>query len=186
MGSVRLDLRKIEVMVVDDNQHSLDLLSQVLGGFRFKKIQATTSAEEARTLVTTQRYDLIIIDAEMPNDDGFRLTNEIRARIKPNGTAPIILISGFTPFAKVSRARDVGANVVLKKPISPSVLISRIEWIAQNDRAFVSTETYRGPDRRFRMQALSDGQDERRADALALAATPERAMSQGDIDSLFG
>lgn len=186
MGSARLDLRKVEVMVVDDNQHSLDLLSQVLAGFRFRKIHATGSVDEARTLVTTQRFDLIIIDAEMPGDDGFRLTEDVRLRSKPNATAPIILVSGFTPFQKVVRARDLGANLVLKKPISPSALISRIEWIAQSDRVFVSTETYRGPDRRFRMHPLPEGQAERRADALALAATPDRAMSQDDIDSLFG
>lgn len=84
------------------------------------------------------------------------------------------------------RARDSGATMVLKKPISPSNLANCMEWLARSKREFVNSPTYFGPDRRFRKQAPPDGQPERRAEAIALTSTLDRAMSQDDIDSLFG
>lgn len=183
----RLDFRKSDVLLVDDNQHSLDLLSQVLAGFRFRKTQSARSAAEARKYLATQPFDLIIIDAEMPQEDGFHLVSEIRSRPKgPNFTVPIVVVSSFTPLNKVARARDTGANMLIKKPISAATLAARIDWIARTDRLFVEADHYCGPDRRFHREPLGEGVEERRADALALTSTPDRALSQDDIDSLFG
>lgn len=187
LSSSRLDLRKSKVLLVDDNPQSLELLTQLMLGFRVEKASGCRSADEARELLSIVIFDLIIIDGEMPNEDGITLTHHIRRQPElPNYTAPIMLVSGHTPMDKVVRARDAGASMVLRKPISPAVLLARIEWLARNTREFVTTATYCGPDRRFQHLPLPDGQDERRADALALAAHPERAMSQNEVDALFG
>lgn len=183
----RLDFHKSDVLIVDDNQHSLDLLSQVLVGFRFRKIQAVRSAAEARQMLAAQQFDLIIVDAEMPEEDGFEFAAGIRAQAEnPNFTVPIIVVSSHTPHLKVLRARDAGANMVIRKPISPATLAQRIEWIARSARPFVQADSYCGPERRFRRGPLPVGLEERRADGIAMAATPDRALSQDDVDSLFG
>lgn len=187
LASSRLDLRKSKVLVVDDNPQSLDLMSQILIGFRVERALGCRSAEEAREHLLTTTFDLILIDGEMPAEDGISLTRAIRRQPEqPNFTAPIVIVSGYTPEEKVLRARDAGANLVLRKPLAPSTLLARIEWLARNTREFVTTATYCGPDRRFQHLPLPDGVEERRQDALAIAAHPERAMSQNEIDSLFG
>lgn len=186
-SSGRLDLRKARTLVVDDNSTSLDLMSQILLGFRVQNAKTCNSAKEARELLAGAAFDLIIIDAEMPDEDGLGLTRHIRQQpAGPNFTAPIILVSASTPREKILEARDAGANIVVKKPIAPAVLLSRIEWLARNTREFVTSTTYCGPDRRVKNLPLPDGVQERRADAIALSATPDRAMSQDDVDSLFG
>lgn len=183
----RLDLRKTKVLLVDDNPQSLELMTQILLGFRVDKTSGCRSPEEARDLLVSAIFDLIIIDGEMPNEDGISLTRHIRSEPnQPNFTAPIIVVSGHTPAEKVIRARDAGANMIIKKPIAPSVLLSRIEWLARNSREFVTTSSYCGPDRRFQHLPLPEGLPERRSDAIALTANPERAMSQNDVDALFG
>ncbi|MFN3584502.1 response regulator [Phenylobacterium sp.] len=186
-SSTRLDLRKAKVLLVDDNPQSLELMTQVLMGFRVGRITACRSAEEARESASAVPYDLLIIDDEMPEEDGISLTRHIRRQPEgPNFTAPIVMVSGNTPLEKVITARDAGANMIVKKPIAPGVLLSRIEWLARNNRQFVTTESYCGPDRRIKQQLLPEGIPERRSSAIALVSNPVRAMSQDEVDSLFG
>jgi DNA-binding response OmpR family regulator len=185
--SNRIDLRSSRVLLVDDNHQSLDLMSQILMGLKVGKIDTCRSAAEAREHVNARKFDLLIVDAEMPGEDGIAFAESVRSASKrPNYTVPIILVSSHTPLAKISRARDVGVNMVLRKPIAPATLLGRIVWLAKNGRPFVESDLYIGPDRRFKRAAPPDEIGERRADALALEASPERAMSQDEIDSLFG
>lgn len=89
------------------------------------------------------------------------------------------------PQCKVEVARDHGVNFTIVKPVSPAVLLDRILWMAQYDRPFISDPGYSGPDRRFRTVPLQPGVSERRNADLQLAATPERSLSQAEIDGLF-
>lgn len=183
----RIDLRKSRLLVVDDNEHSLELMKQVLAGFRVGDVIAASNADQALELANLDTFDLMIVDCEMPAGGGVEFTNRLRANAgSPNFTTPILLVSATTPLEKVQRARDAGANMVLAKPLAPAVLLRRIEWIARNNRDFVDSGGYRGPDRRFKSGPLPEGTPERRAETLALMASPERALSQDDIDSLFG
>ncbi len=186
-SSSRIDLRRASILIVDDNLHALELLSQILLGFRVENAKACSSPAEARALLTQTHFDLLIIDGEMPNEDGINLTQHIRRHAdQPNYMAPIILVSGHTPVAKVINARDAGANTLIKKPVAPAVLLGRIERLARQTRQFIATERYAGPDRRFRSRPLPPGAEERRAEALALTAVPDRALSQDDVNALFG
>jgi DNA-binding response OmpR family regulator len=187
LSSTRLDLRKAKILLVDDNAQSLELLVQIMVGFQATRAKTCSSAEECRKVIVAEPFDLIIIDAEMPNEDGISLTRHVRSDAdQPNFVTPIILVSSFTPVEKIVRCRDAGGNMVVKKPIAPAVLLSRIEWLARNTREFVVTANYSGPDRRFKNHPLPDGVEERRAGAIALIASSDRAMSQDDVDSLFG
>lgn len=188
MASERLvDLRGTRVIVIDDNGQSLELISQILMGFRVEKIVACRSPEEGWAKICIQRFDLILMDLEMEGEDGLALTKRLRRQTDhPNVTAPVVILSGHTPIDRVHEARDCGANLVIKKPIAPGVLLARIIWLATRPRTFVTSADYCGPDRRFRKGPPPGEVGERRADALALTAAPMRAMSQDDIDSLFG
>ena len=186
-SQTRLDLRSAKVLIVDDNQQSLDLISQILMGFRVGKTETCRSAADARKLVSGQRYDLLIVDAEMPDEDGVAFTRTLRRQSDlPNFTVPVILVSSHTPFQNVERARDAGANLVVRKPIAPATLLNRIVWLARNSRQFVSSEGYCGPDRRFRKGPPPEDVGERRADALALENNLDRSMSQNEVDAIFG
>jgi DNA-binding response OmpR family regulator len=183
----RLDLRKTKALVVDDNPQSLELLSQIMSGFRMGKLRSCQSASEARSLVARESFDLILIDFAMPDEDGLNLARHIRSESSlPNQTVPILILHGYTPEHMVFQARDAGANLIVKKPVAPAVLLSRIQWVARDSRQFVDSESYTGPDRRIKTIPQSPGRPERRLDALALVNDPERAMSQDDISELFG
>ncbi len=182
-----LELREASVLAVDDNPASLELLKQIVTGFRVGHFAECSSPEEARKMIAAQPFDLMIIDGEMPDEAGLDLARFVRSRVdQTNFTVPILIVTGSTVPAVVRRARDSGVNMVISKPISPAALLSRIAWIVRNPRSFVVSEIYRGPDRRFRLGAPPAGVDERRAETLAMTSEPEREMSQAELDSLFG
>jgi CheY-like chemotaxis protein len=180
----RLDLSKATVLVIDDSAHAMEIASQIFLGFGVRQIQRAASAEEGCKLSDSTAFDLILVDAELPEASGFDYVRKVR-RDGLNRSTAIILVSGFTPKSKVEEARDSGANVVLTKPLIPGALLDHISAMSRSTRQFVRSDTYCGPDRRFHNRPLQPGQEERRADSLALIAQPERALSQSEINSLF-
>lgn len=181
------DLGDTRVLLIDDNAPSRDMLSQLLAGLRPKRLKPCNSIGEARALIASDPFDLILIDFALPDQDGIELARHIRSDPRlPNHATPIIVLHDHTPVELVVRARDAGVNTVIRKPIAPTVLMGQIGWIARSARPFITVETYTGPDRRFRRMPLPEGVAERRAEALALMASPERALSQDEVSSLFG
>ena len=177
---------KPRILVVDDNAMAMEIMSQILLGIGVTRTTKCSSAEQARDVLEDTLFDLAIIDAEMPGQDGVELTAWIRLEpMSANYTLPVIVATGNPSSAEVCRARDSGANYVVAKPVAPGVLLQRMEWIARAGRAFVTSDQYRGPDRRFHTQPLPAGMEERRAEALRLMTEPERALSQDEISSLF-
>lgn len=186
IASQRFDFGRARICVIDDSEPSLDIISQILLGFGVSNRFLCHTVEQAVQRLAIERFDLVIADAEMPDQNAFDLTRTVRKdQDNPNFTTPIIIASGYTPASKVLQARDAGANLVIMKPIVPGVLLSRIRWLARGDRQFVQSPTYCGPDRRTRSLPVPPGLTERRADALRLMAQPTREMSQDEIDGLF-
>lgn len=180
-------LESIRALVIDGNPASLEMLSQVLGGFRLQRLKPCASSREARALLASDLFDLIVIEFVLPDEDAISLARHIRSDpTLPNHATPIIILHDHTPMDMVVRARDAGVNTIVRKPITPAVLLGQIEWIARSDRQFITVDTYVGPDRRFRRLPLPSGVTERRAEALALVSDPERALSQHEVNSLFG
>lgn len=160
----RFDLRELGIAVVDDAKPSMDVILKILLGFGVTRTLAFSSVARAMSRLSSDPFDLVIADAEMPGEDGFDLVRRLRADPDgPNHTTAVMLASGHTPLSKIARARDVGANMVILKPISPVVLLSHIEWLAKTPRPFVSSPNYCGPCRRVRQQPLPGGMAERRA-----------------------
>ena len=99
----------------------------------------------------------------------------------------MILLQGHTPAGQVEKARDCGANIVVVKPLRPSVLLDRIVWCATAKRNFLETDNYMGPDRRFQNLGPPNGGPGRRktdADDLTVSEEGGLNMSQDDLDKL--
>jgi hypothetical protein len=99
---------------------------------------------------------------------------------------PILIMSSDTREATITGARDVGANMVLAKPLSPAGIYDRLAWVAFHPRQFIDTETYFGPDRRFKIEGYAGGVGRRKGDkAVEVAEEVGPALAQDDIDNLF-
>lgn len=186
LPGTRSGLKSVQPLIVDDNVQSLEVVTAILMGFGINRSVKCTSAEQAREALADRTFDLVIVDREMPDEDGLGLVRHIRS--DPEGSnyaVPILIMSAVTPQCRIEEDRDEGANFTIAKPVSPAVLLDRMLWIARNERPFISTAGYSGPDRRFHTEPLPDGIAERRQTDLALTSKPERALSQDEIDGLF-
>lgn len=187
--STRINLRSATVLVVDVNPEALDVARQMLTGFGVRAVHSFDNAEMARAEFQQRTFELIVIDPLLNGaEDGFDLIASMRREeMSPNRCTPIIAALSHNTLRNVTAARDAGANFVVAKPLSPQMLLQRIDWIARENRQFIVAPGYVGPDRRFKQMGPPSGTDGRRADDLTadvpVAAEPN--MSQLEVDELF-
>ena len=171
-GSARINLSSASVLVVDDNLHAIELLCGVLDGFGMRKFRRASSMEEAKEACEDAVFDLILTDAQSPGVDGYEFIRWVRrSQDEQVRLTPAIIITAHTRRSQVAKARDCGANYIIAKPITPKIILERIIWVAQSTRIFLETESYIGPDRRFRKLGppAETGAGRRKEDAAAEA-----------------
>ena len=149
--SAVINLADAVTMVVDDSPFALDLTTQALLGFGIKTRYACNSGAEAMAILRDNPIDLLIVDCEMPDMDGYALVRWLRrSGLDPNAFTPVIMTAAHVRRSRVSEARDCGASFVITKPFSASTLLERLVWVARDTRPFLEVGDYFGPDRRFR------------------------------------
>ena len=124
----------------------------------------------------------------MPDETGYELTRWFRREgPEANRLVPSIVVTGHTRLLQIFAARDCGAHFIVAKPITPKILLERIFWVGQADRAFIECDAYVGPDRRFKRLGPPAGMDGRRKDDAtgALGDPVEPNLSQDEIDSFM-
>jgi len=182
-----LNLRDLIILVADPSPYLCMLVHGILRGFGANKVlEAKHSFAVIETLIA-QKIDILICDAALPPHGGLSLTRSIRRNTEnENRTMPVLIMTSETREAVIKSARDVGANMVVAKPLSPASLFDRLAWVAFNPRQFVDTETYFGPDRRFKIEGYPNGVGRRKGDKIIeVAEEVGPALAQDDIDSLF-
>lgn len=144
-----LNLSRARVLIVEGGRSSLSVAHLILSGFGAKRLLRVGEVEAALEVVDREPVDLLVCDGDLGGGEVLALVRRIRRTAAgDNRYVPVILTSGHCPLAKVKEARDCGANFVLRKPLSPSVMLTRILWAARDPRPFVECDVYAGPDRR--------------------------------------
>lgn len=176
--SAVINLTGAVTMVVDDSPFGLDITASALLGFGIKTRYACHSAAEAMEILKDHPIDLLVVDTEMPDMDGYELVRWLRrSGLDPNAFAPVIMTASHIRRSRVTEARDCGANFVITKPFSAASLLERIIFVARDTRPFLEVGDYFGPDRRFR-EGKPPGA-ERRADIIRkLKHAAEQAAAQ--------
>lgn len=158
----------------------------MLRGFGATKIIESHTAEMTLKTLAEHRIDLLLCDMRLPPSGGARVIRDLRQnKASENRTVPILAMTADTQETAIKRIRDVGANLVIAKPISPTALYDRLTWIAFNPRPFAETATYFGPDRRLKIEGFPEGTGRRATDTVVVNDSSGPNMSQNDVDSLF-
>lgn len=117
-----------QILIAEDNAVTLDLLRFNLerAGFAVTTARSGTEAFEA---VSTQAFDLILTDFQMPGMDGEQLCRRLR-ELPQHIQTPIILCSakGFE-FDKDQLRNDCGVTVFVNKPFSPRQMVETVRNI---------------------------------------------------------
>lgn len=130
-------LEDLDVLVVDDNSHMRKLVNTILHAFDLRKLREAKDGTEALEEIGFRMPDIIISDWEMQPMDGCAFLEELRkADNKPACFIPVIMLTAHGRPNLIRRAFDAGASQFLVKPLTPSNLLHRIEWIIADDRPF--------------------------------------------------
>lgn len=150
------------VLIVDPDRASRGLVAQMLRGFGIAEPQSVQDGAEAQAFLADNAVDLCVCEATLPDMGSSDLIQWIRHHApEETRTVPVIVLTAHTPLRVVTEARDSGASVVVKKPLSARVLREHLDWAAKESRPFVRGGNYFGPDRRFRSKPVPP-QDDRR------------------------
>ena len=111
------------LLVVDDDAKLRALLQRYLtsNGFR---VSAAADAEEARALMKSIAFDLLILDVMMPGESGLEFTGDLRSDRAP--AMPILLLTARGTPEDIVAGFEAGADDYLGKPFDPRVLLARL------------------------------------------------------------
>lgn len=132
-------LGKEIVLVVDDSPDALSLINDAL---EHAGMDVLVALEGRQALIIAQRIrpDIILLDAIMPNMDGFETCLALKA--DPTlASIPVIFMTGLTDTCDVVRGLEAGGVDYLTKPINPNELLARMRVHLANARQTVSVES---------------------------------------------
>jgi two-component system chemotaxis response regulator CheY len=186
MAERTINLRELSILIADPSPYVRTLVHGMLRGFGAGKVIEVEDAAAVLKTLGENRIDVLLCDGSLPPDGGFTLTRQIRRKAgSESRTMPILLMTSDTRETTVREGRDVGANMVVAKPLSPANLYDRLAWVAFNPRQYIDTESYFGPDRRFKNIGGPNGIGRRRSDAIESVKKTGRAPAQDKVDKVF-
>jgi DNA-binding NarL/FixJ family response regulator len=169
--------RRDTVLVVDDLPGTLGLLNEALEAAGFTVLLAQ-SASFALSIIERIIPDIILIDAIMPETDGFELCRIMKRNAALAGV-PIIFMTGLTESEHVVRGFEAGGVDYVTKPVAPNEVIARIGVHLVNARRTRSAQMALDAAGRFLIGAAPDGR--------VLWSTPQAAaLLQDAVDAMPG
>jgi diguanylate cyclase (GGDEF)-like protein len=119
----RSDILNASILIVDDRESNVSLLDQILSEDGYTHITTTTNSLEVCALHRKNRYDLIVLDLQMPGMDGFQVMDGLKTD-ETESYLPVIVLTA-QPGQKL-RALQAGAKDFISKPFDLVEVKTRI------------------------------------------------------------
>jgi len=117
-------LQRRRVLVVDDDDLTLDILRTILDLEEFDVVTAR-DGEEALGFLAADRFDIVVLDVMMPGLDGFAVCRRIKGDPQ-TADVPVILLTAKDRREDIEAGHEAGAEAYLTKPFSPLALIETL------------------------------------------------------------
>ena len=113
------------ILVVEDNPANMELTDCLLKASGYRPLLALSGAEGVR-LATEQRPDLILMDIQMPDMDGYEATAAIKRRPELQA-CPVVAVTAFAMVGDQDRILSSGFAGYISKPIAPETFVTQVE-----------------------------------------------------------
>lgn len=124
-------LEGASILLVEDNEINREFAHDLLTS-KGLRVQVANNGQEALTLLTSNTYDAILMDIQMPMLNGYDATRAIRQQ-EYHRNLPIIAMTANAMAGDQEKALDAGMNDHLTKPIKPDLLFQTLaHWIPPN------------------------------------------------------
>ncbi|MGL2994478.1 ATP-binding protein [Flavobacterium sp. TSSA_36] len=133
------DIKNTKILVVEDMELNQLLMKTILDDFGFE-CDITANGKLAIEKLETKKYDIILMDLQMPEMNGFEATIYIRNVMKLE--IPIIALTADVTTVDVEKCRAVGMNDYVAKPVDERLLYSKL--IAYSKKPTLSGKSSKG------------------------------------------
>ena len=133
------DILNASILIVDDREANVSLLDQILSEDGYTRVTTTTNSLEVCDLHRKNRYDLIVLDLQMPGMDGFQVMDGLKAD-ESEDYLPVIVLTA-QPTLKL-RALKAGARDFISKPFELVDVKTRIHNMLEVRLLYKKLESY--------------------------------------------
>jgi signal transduction histidine kinase/DNA-binding response OmpR family regulator len=136
----KISISGLRVLVCDDNQISLDIISSALTSFKCR-VTCCSSGEKAlleleNAYLNNDPYELVISDWKMPGMDGVELSGKIKLNKNISTLPLVIMITAYDKQELVEQTRPLNLNGYLAKPFSYSILYETVLTAIGKDKFY--------------------------------------------------
>lgn len=110
-----IDTSKIKILIVDDIPLNVLLIDKMLAKFKFQILKANSGAD-ALKIVEEDKPHILLLDLMMPGIDGYQVTEQVRRSLSTE-ELPIVILSALNANDDINRAKALGANEFITKPV---------------------------------------------------------------------
>ena len=138
------DMSHLNVLCAEDNQINQMVLKKILSEWKINAVFAN-NGKIAIEKLKEQPFDIILMDVQMPEMDGFTATKYIRTQLEaPLSKVPILAVTGSATAVGMQRCYDCGMNDFISKPYDHDELRKKISELTRKkisaDQATVTTK----------------------------------------------
>jgi PAS domain S-box-containing protein len=133
------DILNASILIVDDQEANVSLLEQLLSEAGYTNVASTMNPHEVCALHRKKRYDLILLDLQMPGMDGFQVIEALKTN-DADGYLPVLVITA-QPGHKL-RALQAGAKDFISKPFDLVEVKTRIHNMLEVRLLYKKLENY--------------------------------------------
>jgi two-component system cell cycle response regulator DivK len=118
-----------KILVIEDNEDNRRIVRDLLTSAGYEVIEAVTG-QEGVTAAETQNPELILMDIQLPDFDGYEATRRIKAN-PALSAIPIIAVTSYALSGDDAKAFEAGCDAYVTKPFSPRELLAKIREYLQ-------------------------------------------------------
>jgi PAS domain S-box-containing protein len=133
------DILSAKILIADDQEANVELLKEILAQAGYTSVSSTTKPMEVCGLHRQNRYDLILLDLQMPGMDGFQVIESLKTN-SADGYLPVLVITA-QPGHKL-RALQAGAKDFISKPFDLVEVRTRIHNMLEVRLLYKKLENY--------------------------------------------
>lgn len=119
------------VLIIEDNENNMELISFILQANGYNTIKAFRGIEGIEK-TRSNRPDLVLLDIQLPDIDGFEVLKRIRGDQQIFST-PIIAVTSYAMTGDGKKLLNAGCNGYIEKPIDPESIVSQIKRVIQDN-----------------------------------------------------
>ncbi|WP_205470736.1 response regulator [Breoghania sp. L-A4] len=134
-------MEALDIVIVEDSKPMQMILRSILLSMRVARVRVYDSPENALDAMLVEPPNLILTDWKMGRVSGYHFLRTIRHRkMAPLCFVPVIFVTAFGTRDLVEKVLRAGAHHLLVKPLAPSTLFNRLQWLIADERQFVLDE----------------------------------------------